>query len=480
MARRWFWPLWISWFVPATVLFVLLSLFFYDSPWIVMSIIWWLKPVLERLPLLFVSRFLFNEGALSGVTWRQIRSTLLYGGLVSLTWLRLDPKRSFIQPVIVLEKQKGRARRVRSRVLSYNSASAATWLTVVMAHVEWLLFAAGPVLLMLLLGTFVELEDFWLLGVEHEWLAHGSNVFTLICMSVVAPFYVACGFSLYINRRIELEAWDLELLFRQIASQRTQQSDKPKRSSTAALLLVFNLTLVTSFALYPGTSAWADSSVMPATPEQSKEQVMTMLESPPFTNEKEVTTWHWKDAEELDAESGDWLKDWFDESGDFSWDGTSLFQIAEVLVWVAVALLLIFLARVLVKYVESPVGAAVTESDKPDPPRVLMGLSIDAESIPADIEKAVTEALDQGDLRLALSLTYRYALHRLTHQYGVEVEHWQTELECAATVRGHSEVSLDGVFDRLTHVWLRSAYAHQQPSRAKVEELLGAMQKVLK
>ncbi len=30
------------------------------------------------------------------------------------------------------------------------------------------------------------------------------------------PVYVACGFSLYLNRRTVLEAWDLELVFRRL------------------------------------------------------------------------------------------------------------------------------------------------------------------------------------------------------------------------------------------------------------------------
>ena len=35
-----------------------------------------------------------------------------------------------------------------------------------------------------------------------------------VSVAVVEPFYVAAGFGLYLNRRVELEAWDLEQEFR--------------------------------------------------------------------------------------------------------------------------------------------------------------------------------------------------------------------------------------------------------------------------
>ena len=33
----------------------------------------------------------------------------------------------------------------------------------------------------------------------------------LLATALLAPFWASCGFMLYISRRIELEAWDLEL-----------------------------------------------------------------------------------------------------------------------------------------------------------------------------------------------------------------------------------------------------------------------------
>ena len=41
-----------------------------------------------------------------------------------------------------------------------------------------------------------------------QWLASWVSLFT---MAMLAPFYVSCGFMAYINRRIVLEGWDIEI-----------------------------------------------------------------------------------------------------------------------------------------------------------------------------------------------------------------------------------------------------------------------------
>ena len=35
-----------------------------------------------------------------------------------------------------------------------------------------------------------------------------------IVVGVLEPFYVGAGFAMYLNRRVELEAWDIEQEFR--------------------------------------------------------------------------------------------------------------------------------------------------------------------------------------------------------------------------------------------------------------------------
>ncbi|PSL14144.1 hypothetical protein CLV44_10980 [Marinobacterium halophilum] len=480
MARRWFRPLWLAWLLPAVLIFTVLSLGFADDPWVVTLVIWWLKPLFERLPLLLLSRYLFAERTLRGLTWWQLLRTWLFGSIGALLWRRFDPRRAFLQAVTVLEKQKGRARLKRCRTLAYGHGRAATWLTLILAHVEMLLVLAVPVLVLALVGDFFERGPGWWFSDESGLLAHLSNALTLICMSLVAPFYVASGFALYINRRIELEAWDLDLLFRQIVQDHQVTQAKP--SAGASSLVTVMLVVMLWLTYLPASPVQAAVVAEVASPDATKKAAVELLSSPPYVIEEEVTQWRWKETEKTDDDSVDsaWLESLFDIQ-EVSRGGVSdgFYRLAEILMWLGGLMLLVLLARVLWRQLGQSEGQPDRDALEADAPRVLMGMAIGADSLPSDLNAAVMEALDQGDTRLALSLVYRQALHRLVHHYRVEVESWHTELECAAAARCHPDLAGSTLFDELTGVWLRLAYAHESPIRPRVEQLLREVQREL-
>ena len=96
---------------------------------------------------------------------------------------------------------------------------AAQWLTIIGVHLETALWIGLLVLFYLLLPQQIETDWDWqslILAADHEWrwLEHLTNVFYALVLVVWEPIYVACGFSLYLNRRTQLEAWDIELVFR--------------------------------------------------------------------------------------------------------------------------------------------------------------------------------------------------------------------------------------------------------------------------
>jgi hypothetical protein len=47
-----------------------------------------------------------------------------------------------------------------------------------------------------------------------SWLTGAGIACYLIAVAVVEPFFVGAGFAMYLNRRVELEAWDIEQEFR--------------------------------------------------------------------------------------------------------------------------------------------------------------------------------------------------------------------------------------------------------------------------
>jgi hypothetical protein len=56
-------------------------------------------------------------------------------------------------------------------------------------------------------GTWM---DFFSRG-SQQWFA---TLAYAVAIGFVEPFYVAGGFGMYLNRRVELEAWDIEQEFR--------------------------------------------------------------------------------------------------------------------------------------------------------------------------------------------------------------------------------------------------------------------------
>lgn len=472
MARRWYRPLLLAWLVPAFLLYLLLGAALYDTPWAVLLAVWWCKPLLDRLPLLLLSRYIFNDHSGGIFNWRSLLRLYRFDLLPALLWRRPDLKRSFNLAVTVLEQQKGKARSRRCAALAPGSGNAATWLTVVMVHLEMLLPLSAGIAVVMLFSGYIDINPMPLLVDESGFYAHFSNLALLLGMSLVAPVYIAAGFALYLNRRIELEAWDLELLFRESIRQRGETAAlKPQMASSVMGLL---LALLIGVA---GLSPLGSMPVHAAEPPQSqqalaREEVRTILESPPFVIEKEVTEWQWKsqpNAPQEDPQGWDWLRHLLGLFG--NWNLGWLFQLVEVLLWVGVGLLVWLVLRTVLKHLPLTADSGGREHRNVAAPRVVMGMQISADSLPDDIEAAVAQAFEQGDVRLAVSLIYRHILHLLVDDHRVPVESWYTELECAAAVKVQPGLSVAALFDELTRLWLKLAYAHEPPQREQVERL---------
>jgi hypothetical protein len=54
-----------------------------------------------------------------------------------------------------------------------------------------------------------DLQSLWRPG--HAWVSALEYATVVLFLE---PFYVAAGFGMYLNRRVELEAWDIEQEFR--------------------------------------------------------------------------------------------------------------------------------------------------------------------------------------------------------------------------------------------------------------------------
>jgi hypothetical protein len=182
--------------------------------WAALTLIW-LKPWFDRSILFVLARAAFGEETRFADLWRARRAVALQGLLGALTIRRLSPWRSYVQPVLQLEGQSGKARRERVARILGSHRGAALAMQSAFAMIETALtcgFAA-------LLGWFAPSDERgrWLMAffaADNVWVV----ALVLLCFAaavlIVEPFFVGAGFAMYLNRRVELEAWDVEQEFR--------------------------------------------------------------------------------------------------------------------------------------------------------------------------------------------------------------------------------------------------------------------------
>lgn len=212
LALQYWFRAYFVWLLLALPIFMVSHYFLSDKTILAYLIVWWFKPLFERPIVHMLSRELFSEKMSISKTLNQMMAWLWSGLLSSLTIRRLSVWRSFYMPVVMLEKLKANAYSKRTAVLGVKFSNEASWLTMVLIHVEAILSMG-----FLLLIAFLIPEGFDLWGLiekETAWLQVASNFVCILVVGAIAPFYVAAGFMLYICRRIELEGWDIEICFR--------------------------------------------------------------------------------------------------------------------------------------------------------------------------------------------------------------------------------------------------------------------------
>jgi hypothetical protein len=192
---------------------------FESASWLPSVMIWWTKPWIDRTSLFVLSRAAFGLDTRPADLWLRARQVWWDQLPATLTVRRLSPWRALTQPVYQLEglsylRAGARASQIRQR-------QAGTGFLVTAA------FWAAETALSLSLFSLV----FWLTPGEPaaslmdlfatDMIRETSRAGTLSYAAAVLfiePFYVAAGFAMYLNRRAELEAWDLEQEFRRAFS----------------------------------------------------------------------------------------------------------------------------------------------------------------------------------------------------------------------------------------------------------------------
>ncbi len=463
------WSAWFAFTVPFFVLCNALGLML-GLPWLGWVLMWWLKPLFDRVPLYVLSRAVFEQTP----SWREaLRGQLQWswrGTLALLTNLRTDSHRALRLPLDLLEGTPRQQRAARWKVLRRRIGGTTSMLTYGCLQFELVLFLSVWLFVFLLIPHEwrpQSLPDFWRDDMHHAvtlWTLAGASV-AYLAMSVIEPLYVACGFALYLNRRTQLEAWDIDLAFRRL---RTRLEGLGK---TLAILLLFG------GALALPVHAAAQASASPKAVTTSVEKLFTQppddsdarfaaaaaqsYRDPRFGGERTVHRWTFKYAPKAETKAQD---------VPFPLLVKILAGMFKALLW----LLLIGALGGLLWFAWRHRGSWTREVDEDAQmaPASLVA-SVDSDQpLPADLAGATRKLWQAQRRREALALLYRGCVEQTARLLQVPPSTEATEadwLRQAATIA--DPVRAQRVI-AIVRTWQFAAYAGRYPDDDAIERLL--------
>ncbi len=484
------WRAWLALWLPLSALATLISWYNPDLAlgWLLP---WWLRPLLERAPLHVLARQVFGEQTSWRDALRAWPRELGGGWFRMLTWWRpFMAGRGLHQPVWVLERARGKTATARRATIARNGTGASALLfgSTCASFEAVLMFG-----MLALAGLFMPGESpnpFALLGLTDQGpllAALGTAAWCLAC-AVIGPIYTACTFTLYLNRRATLEAWDIEIVLRQLRAPARPAAAR----HVAAVLMAAPLLAMALLGMPPPVQA--------ATQAANAKPVVTECEPPeglkqedtgrgPDRSPQQAALRHqldqvfahedlrgyrcgeeWelrvpleKDNEKEKPKSSPLIPRWMAAIL------AGLFKVA--LIGGAIVLV----AWLLWRYA-APLRFHFTAPPEPKLATEVGGLDIREESLPADVAGAVRALWQQGQQRAALALLYRATLSRLVSRQSLTLHHGATEGECLAQARSaHAAGALDAdslaLADQSTTLWLNAAYGARWPAADTVAAL---------
>jgi len=401
-------------------------------------IVWLLKPLFDRLILHVVSIRFFERDAGLKRLCRGLVKNLWRGLIGDLLWRRFSPLRSAMMPIRVLEKniKSRKANRERKGYLKNGGIDYCFLLTIWGIAVEIALLI-GEILFVITMSEFLakgllsSIESF----ADIEIYIYAAWCFNFI---LVETIYVCMGFSLYINSRIAVEGWDIEILFRGFAE---------KLKNSGKTIAIIALLLVTCFMPVP---AFADE-----TPIAS---LQTILESPDFGGEKD--SWGIKLKKPLEQ------MDMPNINTDFIEELRKIFAIIlRFILIIIIAGLLVLLFYYLSKLRTKKPGktkrsaASILQKKPIEDPKILLGKAI--------------KFHERGETRLAWGYCTAAAIWSWPTYQGIVFPPNATESDCASLVISKANNNSQAhTFNKIIKHWVYFAYAGKLPPEGSFEEAI--------
>ncbi|MGQ0798854.1 MAG: DUF4129 domain-containing protein [Pseudomarimonas sp.] len=489
MATHWARPLWIAWLAVYLPLTLALLAALYTEPMAAALAIWWSKPIADRFALFVLSRRVFGDPATLAQTLASWRSVLSPGLVRALLLRPFGWDRSFLQPIPLLERQRGVAARRRAALLGRRLGGHAMALAMVCLCFELVVMISLAMFGSLLTpaaevgGAAVSSDLVEALGID--WWGMGVTLAYVVAIAVVEPFFVAAGFAMYLVRRTQLEGWDIELALRRAAVEASDQKPMattrvgpPKLNPLSAVAIA----VVAGFAVATAPPALADVAVnkgqlsasqfdddLPPPPPPpldtpARRAALEVLKHPDFGRKIERMRWRLDLGDEKKKDPSSTDLDWLRDVGDWVAAGV------RVTMWVLLAIL----AMAVVWLVAKRTGGGRADAPLDLPPQQMFGLAISPDSLPDDVVAAALAAIADGHLREAVSLLYRGALSYLVHDCEMRIGEGSTEGEVLRIAQPLLSATAFAHFQRLVAAWIEIAYGHRPGNAEQLRALCHA------
>lgn len=438
-------------FIAVLPLYVLSTIIFFDNPTWSLTVIWWLKPAFEAGLVLALSKQVLGENpSFSGSLKSTWRLCFRYRIIGDLLLRRLSTKRAIILPITVLEKVSGERHRKRRQQISYRTGSASSWLMLFGVHFEAILLYGCVLLLSWILFKdlsqnflpkqpvnykYIEALADWFIRADHHWIWHVFNLLYVLVLSFWEPFFVAMCFALYLQVRTETEAWDIGLVFNQLA-------ERLRNISTAILIgLIFSGSVLVSDI--------ANAETLPDR-QQVEETRQKSIGSKPFGRIETQNSRVWKRK----------------SSGGSRASYSHAPSLGNILLFI---LIISFLGAALYLIWKLQLFKSNVEDEKPQVVERIFGMDVRRESLPENLTD-VARNLAKTDARAAISLLYRALLVHLIHQERATLRDSMTEQEILNLVQV-KHIHLTEITERFTKIRIASAYAHIQANEDEILQL---------
>lgn len=458
-----------------------------DRMWLAALAMWWLLPLFDRIPLFVLSRSVFGATPSTRPTLSAQRTWGWRAMAGMLGWRRLSPWRAATLPVDLLEGQQGVALRERRRVVGDGIVGLAVLVTVA-CHLFIVALTLSSLALVLMFVPEQLLSEsmraMWALLIEQppRGVQLALNGVLWMAMSAVEPFFVGAGFGLYLNRRVQIEAWDIEIALRRMRAR--------VAASATALLAAIALGLLAPVPAQAQQRIDTDReraaqaqpvvekekrSTRPTLPEvfgedavvddaSFRQAVARALEDPLLDRKRTDRVWELRNPSEPDA---------VDEMPEFLRGLARLFAIlGEYGLWLLFGIALLTLLLTARHWWPWMRGVARTPTIDSEVTQIAVALP---DALPDDLAGAVTALWREGWHRRALALLYRGSVQAMAARAGAVLVPGATEAECLRASRRLADPDERAAFAGMVRTWQYAAYADRLPDDGEFAALVAEL-----